>query len=285
MIERLRLARTARFWGRVAAGDRLVTWLCEPAVRRYVNACVTGDPNVWPIDGLASRLGHPGHAISLGCGDGMLDRQLRERGICDSLEGVDISSKSLQVARLRAEEQGLTGMEYALGDLNRLALEPGSCDLAVFQQSLHHVADLEGCLGEVRKALRARGLVYLDEYVGPSRSEWSRCLLRKADEIFQALPRSIRRRRRLQLPVDRGDPSEAIRSSEIVREISARFEVELRRDYGGTFLSVIFPHLDLDALAASQREEVLELLIEAERRAVSEGAPAYYTVIMARKTA
>lgn len=79
--------------------------------------------------------------------------------------------------------------------------------------------------------------------------------------------------------------SEAIRSAEIVREIFARFEVELRRDCGGTILSVIFPHLDLDSLAASQRDEVLGFLIEAERRAVSEGAPPYYTFIIARKTA
>lgn len=285
LMKRLRLARTARFWGRVAAGESLTTWLHEPAVRRYVNECVTGDPNVWTLDGLSPRLGSLGHAISLGCGDGVLDRYLRKSGICESLTGIDISPRSLEVAHRQATELGLTRMEYVRGDLDRLVLAEASCDGALFQQSLHHVSNLEGCLDTVLAALRPGGLVYMDEYIGPSQSEWNLELLREADEVYRKLPRVLRRRRRLQLPVDGKDPSEAIRSSEIVREVARRFSIELRRDYGGTFLSVIYPHLDFSNSAETDREAVLGQLIEDERSAISRGAPSFYTVIIARKSA
>lgn len=285
LTKHLRLAKTARFWGRVAAGESLTTWLHEPVVRRYVNERVTGDPNVWPLDGLSTRLGELGHAISLGCGDGTLDRYLRGSGICASLTGIDISPRSLEVAKNQATQQGLTDVEYVLGDLDRLVLAEASCDGALFQQSLHHVLNLEGCLDAVRVALRPGGLVYLDEYIGPSQSEWKRDLLREADEVYRKLPKSVRRRRHLQLPVDGKDPSEAIRSSEIVRELSERFDIELQRDYGGTFLSVIYPHLDFSSAAEAEREDVLGHLIDAERLAISMGARSFYTVIIARRLA
>lgn len=252
-------------------------------MRRYVNECVTGDPDVWTLDGLAPALGHLGRAFSLGCGDGLFDRQLRERGICSSVVGLDISTASLDIARRRANEAGLADMDYMRADMNELALDGGSCDAVVFQQSLHHVSELEKCLDAVRFALRPGGRIYLDEYIGPSRSEWNRALLRDADEIYRALPPSVRRYRRLPLPVDWKDPSEAIRSSEIVREVSRRFAIDLRRDYGGTYLAVLYPHLDFSRSSSSVRREILERLVSAERSAIAAGAPAYYTVIVARK--
>lgn len=285
VLRRFRQAKTARFWGRIAAGDPLITWLHEPVVRRYVNECITGDPNVWPIDGLAPRFGPLGHVVTLGCGDGVLDRQLRERGICESLTGVDISERSLEVARREAGKQGITNLEYVRGDMDRLVIEESSCDAVVFQQSLHHVADLEGCLDTVLGALRPGGFVYLDEYIGPSQSEWRRALLHDADEVYRKLSRRVRRRRRLQLPVDRRDPSEAIRSSEIVRELSSRFEIEVRRDYGGTYLSVIYPHLDFSRSSEAEREDVLIGLIDLERSAIAAGSPSFCSVMIARKTA
>jgi SAM-dependent methyltransferase len=285
ILRRLRLARTARFWGRVASGDELVPWLQDPAVRRYVNTYITGDPNVWPIDGLEPEFGSLSHAISLGSGDGVLDRHMVERGICKSLTGFDISSRSLEIARRRAAEQGLENILYIRADLNELALDENSCDGALFQQSLHHVERLEACLDAVRAALRPNGLVYLDEYIGPSQSEWNRELLKEADEVYRKLPARLRKRGRLQIPVDGKDPSEAIRASEIVREISARFQIELRRDYGGTFLSVIYPHLDFSRCGDAEREDTMNQLIELERAAIAGGAPAFFTLILARKAA
>jgi 2-polyprenyl-3-methyl-5-hydroxy-6-metoxy-1,4-benzoquinol methylase len=283
LVERVRRAATAQFWGRVAAGDPLVTWLHEPTVRRYVNSSISGDPNVWPMDALAPSFGPVRNALSLGCGDGTLDRHLRRSGLCESVTGIDISERSLEVARAKAAEEGLDGIRYVRGDFNALDLEAGTYDAAFFQQSLHHVEKLEGCLEAVAAALKPNGMLYLDEYIGPSRSQWHHGLLAEADAVYRTLPRAVRRRRRLALPVDRrGDPSEAVRSSEIVAEVSRRFEIETRRDYGGNFLSVIHPHLDLTRVGEAERDSILESIIAAERAVLAAGAVAYYTVIVAR---
>ena len=108
--DRLRNAKTARFWGRVAAGEPLLTWLHEPEVRKYVNELVSGSPHVWPFDAISPLLGTSEHGVSLGCGDGTLDRQIVTRGLCRALVGIDISPLSLDVARSRAADEGLSSL-------------------------------------------------------------------------------------------------------------------------------------------------------------------------------
>ena len=130
------------------------------------------------------------------------------------------------------------------------------------QQVSYHVRELETFLEQVSAALRPAGVLYLDEYVGPSRHEWNKRLLAAADAVYGALPKVVRRHRQLQ--VDWQDPSEAVRSSEIVPLVEAGFSVRERRDYGGNLLSVIHPHLRLDGLQPQQREELLGDLLARE---------------------
>ena len=125
--------------------------------------------------------------------------------------------------------------------------------------------------------------MFLDEYVGPSQSEWNVERLAAAEAVYLSLPARVRRRRRLQIPVDGKDPSEGVRASEILPLLARRFTITLRRDYGGTFLAVIHPHLDFSESTDAEREEILERIIEAERAAIRGGAPSYYTVAIARK--
>jgi hypothetical protein len=142
---------------------------------------------------------------------------------------------------------------------------------------------MEHCLPAVAQALTPGALVYFDEYVGPSRAEWKRASIADADRLFQTLPRSVRRRSRLQLPVDWRDPTEAIRSSEILAHVRAHFSVVQERPYGGNFLSVIHPHLSLENLGDAARASLLEEIIAAEREHLKNGAASYYAVLVCRK--
>jgi SAM-dependent methyltransferase len=196
--------------------------------------------------------------------------------------GIDLSTGALALAVARARAAGVRKIAYLRQDLNALALPEEAFDAAFFHQALHHVEDLEHCLAEVASSLKPGGMLYLDEYVGPSRSEWRRSLLDEAEAVYQSLPRGVRRRRRLALPLDWRDPSEAIRSSDILTALAARFSIELRRDYGGTFLSVIHPHLDLPRSSPAEREATLAAVIDAERSYLTSGGSSYYTVVIAR---
>src|SRR6185503_5240411 len=139
----------------------------------------------------------------------------------------------------------------------------------------------DSCLSATAAALRPGALVYFDEYVGPSRAEWSTAQVREAAELFLRLPAGVRRSRRLELPVDWRDPTEAVRSSGILAAVARHFRILERRDYGGNFLSVIHPHLRLGHLGPGERAALLQSLIEAEREHLAEGHGSYYTVLIA----
>ncbi len=252
--------------------------MSEEVVRRYINQSVTGSPDVWPIEWLQARVASPlTSAVSLGCGEGALERDLISKGLCGSILGIDISTAALKLAEARA----LPGIQYREGDLNALELPAAAFGAAFFHQSLHHVEDLDSCLSVTAAALRPGALVYLDEYVGPSRGEWSPALIREASELFAQLPASVKRSRRLKLPIDWRDPTEAVRSSQILSTVSRHFQVIERRDYGGNFLSVIHPHLRLEHLADGERAALLQSLIDAEREHLVAGNGSYYTVLIA----
>jgi len=253
----------------------------EAVVRRYINASISGSPDCWPIDWLRPRFPSCfSSALSLGCGDGPLERDLIAKGICSSILGIDISLGALELARAKAAAQGLIGIEYRQGDLNALDLT-GKFDAAFFHQSLHHVDNLDGCLSATASALRPGGLLYLDEYVGPSRKEWTPASLAEASRLFLSLPAAVRRRRTIEAPIDRRDPTEAVRSSEILAAVERYFHIQERRDYGGNFLAVIHPHLRLDGLKPAERDEVLLSIIEAEQEHLRSGVASYYTVLIA----
>src|SRR4029453_13057399 len=112
--------------------------------------------------------------------------------------------------------------------LNTIRLEPDSYDVVFGVSSIHHVERLEHVFEQVRRALRPGGYFYLDEYIGPSRFQWTDDQLRLMNEQLELLPPQLRRdvrepgklkqrveRRTLQF-MKESDPSEAVRSSEIV---------------------------------------------------------------------
>ena len=282
LIQRLRgfMVRTrwARFYRR--GGER--TWMHEPRVRRYVNARVTGSEHRWPMDWFAERLVAAPfrRGLSLGCGEGALERDVVAKGVCAEVLGVDLLEEALERARGLAREAGHETIEYRRADMNRLALEPDAFDVVFFHQSLHHVENLEGCLETVRRALAPGGTIYLDEYVGPSRDGWRQSMLADAQAVYDRLPGSLKRRRRIAAPIDRSDPSEAVRSAEILPVLERHFRVVERRDYGGNLLALIHPYLLHDRLAGPRGEEALETLIEAEKRLLARGATSYYTVVI-----
>jgi len=274
-----------RYWSRAFRAGGVRTWAAEPVVRSRLNRRVSGTEEIWPVEWFAGEVvSQPfARALSLGCGEGALERDLMAKGLCREIVGLDLSPEALELARQRAREQGLDGLHYQVVDLDRLQLEAAGYDAVFAHQSLHHVRELETCLDQVSRALRPQGVLYVDEYVGPSRDEWRPELMRQAEAVYRDLPRQVRRRRRLQLPVDRRDPSEAVRSADIIPVIEDRFRILHRRDYGGNLLSVIYPHLRLDSLGDEARDHLLGRILDREEELLAAGAPTFYTVIVAAR--
>jgi SAM-dependent methyltransferase len=219
--------------------------------------------------------------LSLGCGDGALERDVRRKGICESVVGIDISDDALRLAREHAAAEGLDAISYRRGDLNHITLPHANFDIVFFHQSLHHVVALEHCLEQVAAALRPGGVLYVDEYVGPTRTDWNEAMLAHANRIYRSLPGELRNVASVMFPIEEDDPSEAVRSSEIVPQLQARFDFEARRDYGGNLLALLHPLIDWGRLDSAGKAALLERLIDDEDRLLAGGEPSFYTVIVA----
>ena len=70
------------FWSEAVAAGGITTWLREPQVRKYTNELISGNPNQWPMDWFNERFcGNGfGHGLSVGCGDGALERDVLSKG-------------------------------------------------------------------------------------------------------------------------------------------------------------------------------------------------------------
>lgn len=255
--------------------DTSEIWMGHPAVRAAINRRVTGGPQTWPIRGLASVLRDRlplRRALSIGCGTGGLERSLLEEGIAGEITGIDTSESALAEAR-RLEPR----VTYVATDA-RSFLDGKTFDAIFFHQSLHHFDDLDDLMGRVRRALAPDGLLYADEYVGPSRDEWTPWKLALPNLFYRGLPSGTRRAKIVRAPINREDPTEAIRSSQIVAAIERNFRVLHRRDYGGNLLALLYPNMRRES---PRFHEAVERLIRAEDWLLQRGAASFYTVITA----
>ena len=189
-----------------------VEWLAIPAITREVNRRITTVPWLFPLPAFkVLAADRPlGRGLSIGCGTGNLERAVHRLRICDEIVGLDISRVSLRKAKELARQEGMRGIRYRRADFNELRLPREAYDIVFFHGSLHHVADPDGLLAEVHSALRPGGFLYVDEYVGPSRDEWSAEHLAEAREEYEKLDDELKRYP-LNPPIAPGDPSEMVR--------------------------------------------------------------------------
>jgi SAM-dependent methyltransferase len=267
-------------------------WLASPAVREAVNLRITGDPCKWPLDwfreAFTKRLPLT-DALSIGCGAGALERDLVAKGICQRVTGIDVAGPPLEKARQEATAAGLEGQVSYLQEDARVFLRRRSADLdaVFFHESLHHFDRVYELLRLVESALEPGGLLYVDEYVGPSRRQWNPLRLALPNLAYYTLPRSVRRVGLIRAPINREDPTEAIASHEIVPAIGRCLKVLERKDYGGNFLSLVYPNLRRPGEASgpeavTQFGRAIQRLLGWEDRVLGK-ARTYYTVIVATK--
>ncbi len=273
-----------KYWTQAFARGGITTWMSEESCRRAANKMVTGSGDEWPMEWFGRMYaGSPfDRGLSLGCGDGALERDVRKKGICHEIDGVDLSEGALRIAAEEAANEGLDGISYQRGDFNRLNLPQDRYDVVFFHQAMHHVANLEHCVRQIQKALKSEGLFYLDEYVGPSRTEWHDDLLADANAYLRSIPKKFRRSESVTFPIEEEDPSEAVRSSEIVPLVRLHFDVIEHRDYGGNLLALIHPLVRWDVIDDATRAQLLDDLISGEQALLDGGASSFYTVIVAR---
>jgi ArsR family transcriptional regulator len=93
----------------------------------------------------------------LGIGSGELTLLLASTA--ERVIAVDFSDRMLQVVAAKAERAGLKNIDFRLGEIEQLPIDPEVVDVAVLSQVLHHAAKPERALAEARRVLKPGGRV------------------------------------------------------------------------------------------------------------------------------
>jgi ArsR family transcriptional regulator len=102
----------------------------------------------------------------LGAGEGHLSQLLAKRA--RRVIAVDNSEKMVEFGSQLARENGMSNLEYRLGDLEEPPIADGSVDLALLSQALHHAGNPARALQAAYRILRPGGrVVVLDLLAHP----------------------------------------------------------------------------------------------------------------------
>ncbi|MBI2212336.1 MAG: methyltransferase domain-containing protein [Acidobacteria bacterium] len=101
---------------------------------------------------LAAAPAHCARALDVGCGNGVLTRELRS--VSDVVVGIDLDAPSIEYARVLGGE----GVEYVVGSFLEHPFQPASFDLVASVAALHHM-DAEAGLTRMSGLVRPGGAV------------------------------------------------------------------------------------------------------------------------------
>jgi SAM-dependent methyltransferase len=256
--------RVADYWSTDRKRAIPISWLEHPTILRHVHRRVTGDPllgtyQYWKNKFLPQAAGL---CLSLGCGTGTFERDMIKIGASKRFHAHDLSEGAIAKARADAAAEGLGELiTYSVTDLNNFILPRPTYNAIFAISSAHHVSNLENFFTQCRRALVPGGLLFLDEYIGPNRFQCTPLALVAINKLLRILPDRYRRdliasgaiKESFHLPTvesfEATDPSEAIRSADIVPTMKASFEIVEMRPYGGAIM-----HMLLSGLTGNFRE-------------------------------
>ncbi|MGH6824162.1 class I SAM-dependent methyltransferase [Methyloceanibacter sp.] len=255
--------KVSKHWGKRRTGVHSRNhWLNHPLTRAHLCTRISGDPKKGSLDHwIHDYIPKPiESALSVGCGFGAFERSLIKNNVTQHVLGIDLSRDAIAAAEAAAEAEGLSDrITYRSLDLNSYELPEAGYDAIFGISSFHHIFALESVFCNCRQALKPNGLMFLDEYIGPSRWQLSETAFETMNAILAILPERYRQRletdpiltkQQIDPPpiswFEENDPSESIRSSEIMNVLKLYFDVLDFRGYGGGLT-----HLLLSGIAAN----------------------------------
>ncbi len=235
-------------------------------------------------------------AISVGGGEGTKEMNLIHQGIVDSFDLYELSEKRIAKGKALAQKSGIGHkINFILGDAFELVNIANQYDMVHWNNSLHHMMNVDNAVKWSWHILKPGGVFYMDDFIGSSRFQWPDEQLEVATKVrnvfknthflshpkysFLSLPTKAKRpniKKLIKL-----DPSEAADSENIVTAIYKYFPDAEIKSTGG----VIY-HLALNGMLQNFDENedkiTLELLLIIDELCSKLGQT-HYGVAWARK--
>lgn len=284
------LTIVSEFWGSdemIARRGKGIHWTEQPQVLAYMCQQMSGDPDVhWDLHFWKNYIRPQSHSLnvlSLGCGLGDLEISLMKRGNIKYMTACDVSERALILAKESAVQSGVD-INFLHVDLNNPLFPENTYDIVVGSSCLHHVSNLEPLLFQVRRSMRANGILVINEYVGSNRFQFPLKQIELINQLFSLLPDKYRRRvsnpSNLKESVDFPSiqslidtvPSEAVRSADIVPLLQRFFRVYENRPFGDTILHFLLYDIAGNFCASNPNDRIImDLLINTEKILIESG--------------
>jgi SAM-dependent methyltransferase len=238
--------------------DHLAFWQ-SPVVREAINRRITGDPAKGPEVYFAERHGPAvpaPHALSLRTSDSRLETALVQgEGQCAQVTGLDVEEQRVQSANAGVPEALRKRVRFQQGDVMRWQ-PPEPLGAVIARSVLHRQGELEAVLERIAEMLAPGGLVFVDEFVGPSRFQWTDAQLEAINRLLASLPEELlvdlgagdgRYKRSVGRPDPeahtRSNPHDAVCSDRIVNGLDERLERVEVSLYGGAVYHQLFTRI------------------------------------------
>ena len=251
-------SRVSQYWERQFEKNRADTslWTNNDIVTRHIYRLISGGSEEHWLPWFFNHYLEDGavfeRSLSVCCGDGAHELGIANTGKVRFIRGFDISEGAIAQANATFEKAAIPRDSYAfeVADADNLELED-RFDLILSTGALHHVTNLEGLLSKLSSMLGTNGYFVVLEYVGPNRFQWTDTQLSVINGILRQLdPRYLKENTRIELgrpsipDFMAIDPSEAVRSEDVLRLLPEYFTIEYLRNFNGTVMHPLYPLLD-----------------------------------------
>ena len=255
--------------------------------------------------------------LSYACGFGHAERALATVRKFKQCDAYDIVPEALSSAREQAKNAGINNINYELMDLNNVKLSH-DYDL-VIAGGIHHIKNLEQLFSETSSHLLKGGVFQLYEYIGETQCQPTQRTVEIINACIQLIPpiyrvkvssqrelhvnnpaEAIRIIKERDLDVedylwssftpmtreqwDVHDPSEAVRSNEIIPLLKENFDSVEVRYSGGTIVQFAIHDIAKNfAIDTMEARNILDMLWNIEQTAIKyDDVPENYAFIIAR---
>jgi 2-polyprenyl-3-methyl-5-hydroxy-6-metoxy-1,4-benzoquinol methylase len=182
-----------RYWESNRGRNIRLNWWRNPIVHEHINKLILG----YPCSGLwagtrkliqdQSPKGGFKSGISVACGIGSKEMQIIEDGSVAHFDCYDLSRKRIEKGREDAAKKGLTkNIDFHESDVFATN-SSGKYDFVFWSHALHHMMDVSHALEWSKDCLVEGGVIVIDDYVGPTRMQYSTEVLDIQSSIRAAL--------------------------------------------------------------------------------------------------
>jgi SAM-dependent methyltransferase len=228
-------------------------WNMIPAVRQRLNELATGNPECcyekYVIDHyLANKMELS--LLSIGCGTASHELFFARNGPFKYVHGIDLAPALIASASKQAASMKLDNTHFEVKNFLTESFDQ-HYDVVLFHQSLHHFEDFRHIMGTfLPSVLKKNGMLVINEFVGPTRLQWTHEQLIAANASLNILPKDYRRifktsfyKNKIYRPgiwrMLASDPSESIKSADIMVALHEHLTTIEEKALGGNLLHLV----------------------------------------------